>query len=296
MIKIDNIKVPLDYDDLVIKNILEKKLKDKIIDFKIHKRAIDARNDNVIFNMSFLVNLKNEAKHKGLIYKPKKPLVVPKSTNKSVVIVGSGPAGLFNALILIEAGLKPIIIERGKDVAGREHDIDELLKNKKLNKDSNFVYGIGGAGTYSDGKLTTNINSEYNSFVLETFVKFGADPDILVDSKPHIGTDVLKKIVANMTDYINSFGHIYFNHTFVDIMDKKIKCINEDKEVYFDFDYLVLAIGHSPKETFKMLYDKGLEMEAKPFSMGVRIEHKQELINKIQYGKFYNNKNLPHAT
>ncbi len=296
MIKIDNIKVPLDYDDLVIKNILEKKLKDKIIDFKIHKRAIDARNDNVIFNMSFLVKLKNEAKHKDLIYKPKKPLVVPKSTNKNVVIIGSGPAGLFNALILIEAGLKPIIIERGKDVVGRERDIDELLKNKKLNKDSNFVYGIGGAGTYSDGKLTTNINSEYNSFVLETFVKFGADPDILVDSKPHIGTDVLKKIVANMTDYINSYGHIYFNHTFVDIIDKKIKCINEDKEVYFDFDYLVLAIGHSPKETFKMLYDKGLEMEAKPFSMGVRIEHKQELINKIQYGKFYNNKNLPPAT
>ena len=294
MIKVDNIKVPLDYNDSIIKSLIEKKIKDKIIDFKIYKRSIDERFD-VCFNMSFLVNVKNEKKYKSLIYTPKKPLVVPKSKSKSVVVVGSGPAGLFNALILIEAGLNPIIIERGKDVEGREKDIENLLNNKILNKDSNFVYGIGGAGTYSDGKLTTNINSEYNSYVLETFVKFGADPDILVDAKPHIGTDVLKKIVSNMTDYINKHGHIYFNHTFVDIIDKKIKCINDDKIVFFDFDYLVLAIGHSPKETFKMLYDKGLEMEAKPFSMGVRIEHKQELINKIQYGKNFNNKNLPPA-
>ena len=295
MILVSNIKVPLDYNDLVIKNLIEKKIKDKIIDFKIYKKSIDARKD-VVFNMSFLVNVKNEAKHKQLIYTPKKPLVVPKSKDKKVVIIGSGPAGLFNALILIEAGLKPIIIERGKDVVGRERDIEELLKNKKLNSDSNFVYGIGGAGTYSDGKLTTNINSEYNSYVLETFVKFGADPDILYDSKPHIGTDVLKKIVSNMTDYINMHGHIYFEHKFIDFTNKKIKCINNEKEVYFDFDYLVLAIGHSPKDTFEMLYSKGLLMEQKPFSMGVRIEHKQELINKIQYGNAYLNKNLPPAT
>ena len=294
MIKIDNIKVPLDYNDLIIKNLIEKKIKDKIIDFKVYKRSIDARN-GVSFNMSFLVNVKNETKHKSLIYKPNNPLVVPKSKEKNVVIVGSGPAGLFCALILIEAGLKPIVIERGKDVLGREKDIENLLNNKVLNKDSNFVYGAGGAGTYSDGKLTTNINSEYNSFVLETFVKFGADPDILVDSKPHIGTDVLKKIITNMTDYINKFGHIYFEHKMVDIENKKIKCINNDKEVFFNFDYLVLAIGHSPKETFEMLYNKGLLMEAKPFSMGVRIEHKQELINKIQYGEYYNHKNLPPA-
>ena len=294
MIKVDNIKVPLDYNDLIIKNLIEKKIKDKVIDFKVYKRSIDARFE-VCFNMSFLVNVKNELKHKSLIYTPNKPLVVPKSKSKNVVIIGSGPAGLFNALILIEAGLKPIIIERGKDVIGREKDIENLLNNKILNKDSNFVYGAGGAGTYSDGKLTTNINSEYNSYVLETFVKFGADPDILVDSKPHIGTDVLKKIITNMTEYINKYGHIYFEHTFVDIIDKKIKCINNEKDVFFDFDYLVLAIGHSPKDTFKMLYDKGILMEAKPFSMGVRIEHKQELINKIQYGKFYNHKNLPPA-
>ncbi len=295
MIKVDNIKVPLDYNDLIIKNLIEKKIKDKIIDFKIYKRSIDARND-VCFNMSFLVNVKNELKHKSLIYTPNKPLVVPKSRDKKVVIIGSGPAGLFNALILIEAGLKPIIIERGKSVENREKDIENLLNNKVLNEDSNFVYGAGGAGTYSDGKLTTNINSEFNSFVLETFVRFGADPDILIDSKPHIGTDVLKTIIKNMTEYINNHGHIYFEHTFMDISNKKIKCINNGKEVYFDFDYLVLAIGHSPKETFKMLYDKGILMEAKPFSMGVRIEHKQELINKIQYGSSYNHKNLPPAT
>ncbi len=294
MIKIDNIKVPLDYNDLIIKNLIEKKIKDKIIDFKVYKRSIDARN-GVSFNMSFLANVKNEAKHKSLIYKPNNPLVVPKSKEKNVVIIGSGPAGLFCALILIEAGLKPIVIERGKDVLGREKDIENLLNNKALNKDSNFVYGAGGAGTYSDGKLTTNINSEYNSFVLETFVKFGADPDILVDSKPHIGTDVLKKIITNMTDYINNFGHIYFEHKMVDIENKKIKCINNEEEVFFNFDYLVLAIGHSPKETFEMLYNKGLLMEAKPFSMGVRIEHKQELINKIQYGEYYNHKKLPPA-
>lgn len=295
MIKVDNIKVPLDYNDDVIKNLIEKKIKDKVLSYKIYKKSVDARGE-VVFNMSFLVNVKNEKRHSKLFYTPKNPLVVPKSSNKNVVIVGSGPAGLFNALILIEAGLKPIIVERGKDVVGREKDIDDLLKNRNLNPESNFVYGIGGAGTYSDGKLTTNINSEYNSFVLETFVKFGADPDILYESKPHIGSDILKKIVSNMTDYINKHGHIYFEHKFVDIIDKKIKCIYHDEEVFFDFDYLVLAIGHSPKDTFEMLYSKGLNMEAKPFSMGVRIEHKQELINKIQYGKYAGHINLPNAT
>lgn len=295
MIKVDNVKVPLEYDDNLLKSLIEKKIKDKVIDFKIYKKSVDARFD-VCFNMSFLVNVKNEFKHKNLIYTPKKPLVVPKSRDKKVVIIGSGPAGLFSALILIEAGLKPIIIERGKDIIGREKDIKNLLENKVLDSNSNFVYGLGGAGTYSDGKLTTNINSEYNSYVFETFVKFGADPDILYEGMPHIGTDVLKKVVKNMSDYINEHGHIYFEHTFIDIENKKIKCINNDKEVCFDTDYLILAIGHSPKETFKMLYDKGLFMEQKPFSMGVRIEHKQELINKIQYKDAYKNNNLPAAT
>lgn len=295
MIKVDNIKVPLDYNSDLLKSLIEKKIKDKVIDFKIYKKSVDARFD-VCFNMSFLVNVKNELKHKNLIYTPKKPLVVPKSSDKKVVIVGSGPAGLFSALILIEAGLKPIIIERGKDIIGREKDISNLLNNKVLNEDSNFVYGLGGAGTYSDGKLTTNINSEYNSFVFETFVKFGADKDILYEGMPHIGTDVLKKVVKNMADYINKVGKIYFEHKLVDIDNKKIICDNNGKEVTFDTDYLILAIGHSPKETFLMLNKKGLFMEQKPFSMGVRIEHKQELINKIQYKDAYKNKNLPAAT
>ena len=295
MIKVDNIKVPLDYDDNLLKKLIEKKINDKVLDFKIYKKSVDARFD-VVFNMSFLVKVSNENKHKNLIYTPKKPLIVPKSKDKKVIVVGSGPAGLFASLILIEAGLKPIIIERGKDIIGREKDINNLLENKVLNKDSNFVYGLGGAGTYSDGKLTTNINSEYNSFVLETFVKFGADKDILYEGLPHIGTDVLKKVVNNMATYINEHGHIYFEHKFVDIIDKKVICNNNGNNVSFDFDYLLLAIGHSPKETFEMLYKKGLFMEQKPFSMGVRIEHKQELINKIQYGKYYNHKNLPKAS
>ncbi|MBP5445242.1 MAG: FAD-dependent oxidoreductase [Acholeplasmatales bacterium] len=295
MIKVDNIKVPLDYNDEIIKNLIEKKIKDKVIDFKIFKKSVDARFD-VVFNMSFLVNVKNELRHKDLIYAPKNPLTVPKSTNKEVIIVGSGPAGLFSALILIEAGLKPIIVERGKDIKGREEDVANLLENKVLNPNSNFVYGLGGAGTYSDGKLTTNINSEYNSYILETFVKFGADPDILYEGLPHIGTDVLKKVVTNMANYINEHGHIYFEHELVDIIDKKIVCKNNDKLIDFNFDYLILAIGHSPKDTFKMLYEKGLFMEQKPFSMGVRIEHKQELIDKIQYKKYAGHPNLPKAT
>ena len=295
MIKVDNIKVPLEYDNNLLKSLIEKKIKDKVLDFKIYKRSVDARFD-VCFNMSFLVNVKNESKHSNLIYTPKKPLVVPKSKDKKVVIVGSGPAGLFSALILIEAGLKPIIIERGKDIIGREKDINNLIENKVLNNNSNFVYGLGGAGTYSDGKLTTNINSEYNSFVFETFVKFGADPDILYEGMPHIGTDVLKKVVKNMADYINEHGKIYFEHTFIDLDNKKVICESNGRIVSFDTDYLILAIGHSPKETFKMLHEKGLFMEQKPFSMGVRIEHKQELINKIQYKDAYKNKNLPAAT
>ena len=295
MIKVDNIKVPLDYNDNLIKSLIEKKIKDKVIDFKIFKRSIDARFD-VCFNMSFLVTVKNEAKHKQLIYTSNKGFTVPKTKDKKVIVVGSGPAGLFSALILIEAGLKPIIIERGKDISEREKDINNLLENKVLNTESNFVYGLGGAGTYSDGKLTTNINSIYNNYVLETFVKFGADEDILIDNLPHIGTDVLKKVVNNMKEYINKHGQIYFSHRLVDIKDKTIICDNLGKEVYFDFDYLILAIGHSPKDTFKMLYEKGLLMEQKPFSMGVRIEHKQSLIDKIQYKNYAGHKNLPPAT
>lgn len=295
MLKIENVRIPLDYNDDVIKRQIEKKINDKILDFKIIKKSVDARKD-IFFNMSFLVNVKNENKHLSFVYKANNPLVVPKTKDKRVVIVGAGPAGLFAALILIEAGLNPIIVERGKDIENREKDILELINNRVLNSDSNLVYGLGGAGTYSDGKLQTNINSEYNSFVLETFVKYGASEDILYESKPHIGTDILKIVVDNMAKKINEFGHIYYEHKLVDILDKKIVCDNFGKKVEFDLDYLILAIGHSPEDTFKMLYDKGLYMSPKPFSMGVRIEHKQEDINKIQYGKYYNHKNLDPAS
>ncbi len=296
MIVVNGVKIPLDYDDNLITKILEKKLKTKVNYFKIVRKSVDARKE-VFFSMNFHVSCKNESKLKYDKVVPYKDLVVPKYHKGQVVIVGAGPAGLFAGLVLAYANAKPIILERGCDIKQRDMDVDKLFKERVINPNSNVAFGLGGAGTYSDGKLTTNINNEYNRFVLNELVKYGAPEEILYLAKPHIGTDILKNVVTNIANKIVELGgEIKFSHQFIDFIDGEEKVVIarfNDELVKINAESIILAIGHSARDTFRLLKEKNLYMEQKPFSMGVRVEHKQELINDIQYKMKH--KNLPPA-
>ncbi len=199
-----------------------------------------------------------------------------------------GPAGLFAGLLLVDNGIKPIILERGKSVEERIKDVEDFANNRKFSTVSNIQFGEGGAGTFSDGKLNTGSSANmYSKKVLEEFVRFGAPKEILYTAKPHIGTDNLRKIVKNMREYIISKGgQVLFNTKATDfeIENGKIKaviCPNTRIET----DAVILAIGHSARDTFKKLYELGVEIQPKNFAVGARIEHLQEDINKAQYGE-----------
>lgn len=308
MYRLENIKIR---ENLSEKDILEKACKkykisiNNIESYKIFKCSIDARNRNdIYYNYAIDVILKNKLKIDAkeitidtisLLQK------VKRTSNFKPVIIGSGPAGLFCALTLAYNGLNPILIEQGKCVEEREKDVEEFKNSGKLNINSNVQFGEGGAGTFSDGKLTSGISSKYCKTVLEEFVKFGAPAQILYVNKPHIGTDNLIKIVANIRkEIIRLGGTVLFNTKFIDFEENKgnltsIKCINSKSEtVTIDTDTLVLAIGHSARETFEMLNKNNIEMKRKNFSVGVRIEHKQSMINLSQYGN-KTKLNLPPA-
>ena len=230
---------------------------------------------------------------------------VKRQNNIRPVIVGSGPAGLFCALLLVKNGIKPIIIEQGKKVEDRKKDLDLFLQTGKLSNTSNTQFGEGGAGTFSDGKLTTGVNNPLGRIVLKEFVNFGAPKEIMYINKPHIGTDNLIKIIANIRNYIiNNGGEFLFEEKVVDIEidDNRIKTIitkdmsnvRQESLKRIDTDTAIFAIGHSARDTFEKLYSKGLKMEKKNFSVGLRIEHKQEDINNAQYGN-KTKLNLPPA-
>lgn len=310
MFLLNNVKVSLDEDNL--KKAIANKLKIKkemILSYKIKKKAIDSRNKNdVFFIYNFIIEVKKEIVNKVKnnkdikAYKEYKYKTSKVESKEKIIVVGSGPAGLFCAYTLALSGLKPVIIERGEKVEERINTINELFKKGKLNTESNLQFGEGGAGTFSDGKLTTNINDERIEFIKDTFVKFGATEDIMYLSKPHIGSDKLVEVVKNMrNEIIKLGGSFYFNTclTNINIENDKLKNINvitNKKEETWTCDKLILACGHSSKDTIKMLYNNGITIEQKPFSMGVRIEHLQSDINKAQYGeKFYNHPKLPPA-
>ena len=302
MIRIDNYKVfkDLNKEDLFSEVLRRNKIdSNDVIDIKIVKKSIDARDKrNVYYNYAFDVKVNNEDKYNKLkIIEEVEPIKIDVKRNSEYkpIIIGSGPAGLFCALTLIDNGIKPIIIEQGSSVEKRIKVVEEHKENRVLNPLCNVQFGEGGAGTFSDGKLTTGISSPHIRTVLENFYKFGAPEEILYLSKPHIGTDNLVHIVKNIREYIISRGgEYYFDSKFksYEIEDGLINVNCGDKK--FITDSLVLAIGHSARDTFKMLKDKGIEMNRKNFSVGVRIEHKQDMINESQYGSF-TNLDLPPA-
>lgn len=274
------------------------KLKDKdLISYKVLRESIDARDkSNVLYNYLLEINVTRKINYKGIKELKKIEKLELKSWNYTdrPVIVGLGPAGLFAGLCLARMNARPIIIERGEEVNKRQAKVKEFWENKILDLNSNVVFGEGGAGTFSDGKLQTNLNSPYIRFILEEFVKHGANSDILTSNYPHIGTDVLAKVIPNIRQEIIALGgEIYFNCQFLDYIDEKDELIIKTNLKDFKTKHLILAIGHSAKDTFKMLYQKGIAMEPKNFAVGVRIEHDQEKLNMAQYGDFY--KYLPPA-
>lgn len=309
MIKIDNIVLTPNFnrDDLV--KAIAKKLNVKQNEIKniVHlKKSIDARRKpNVKIILSVAVELNSAKTCTGFqSYEPDFSGLSYEKINKKVlspVVVGFGPAGMFCALSLAYMGLNPIVIEQGKCVEEREKDVNTFWETGKLNEFSNVQFGEGGAGTFSDGKLNTNLNSPYCKKVINEFVLHGAPKEISYINKPHIGSDNLKNVVKNIRNKIISLGgKILFQTQFINYNQENdkicsviVKNLNNNRLSTIETNHLILAVGHSARPTFELLYNKGLNIQQKPFAMGVRIEQKQSDINFSQYG--CNNKSLPSA-
>ncbi|MGI6608887.1 MAG: NAD(P)/FAD-dependent oxidoreductase [Erysipelotrichaceae bacterium] len=291
MLRIDNVKI---FEDISNEEVIKKALKkakiktDDFISGKIIRKSIDARDkNNVHYNYIVDVQVRNEDNYSRLKKVVENTFRVEKKRNSKYqpVIIGSGPAGLFCALTLIEYGYKPIIIEQGDCIENRIKAVDNYRLNGVLNTRCNVQFGEGGAGTFSDGKLNTGINSPLIQKVLDTFHHFGAPEEITYLNRPHIGTDNLVSVLKNIRNHIENNGGIYYFNTRFTSFEKKndlirVNCENKT----FITDTLVLAIGHSARDTFVMLKEKEIEMKKKNFAVGLRIEHKQSMINKAQYG------------
>lgn len=267
-----------------------------VISCKIIKLSIDARdkhNIQKIYTVGIYVE-EYSKKRKNVTICESEPKYQFKCQGETVlkhrpVVVGFGPAGMFCAYMLAKYGYKPLIIERGSRVEERTKKVQDFWNGGRLDTECNVQFGEGGAGTFSDGKLNTGIKDKQNriNLVLETFVKFGAPENILYDSKPHIGTDILCTIVKNMRTYIEQKdGTFLFDTalTSIEHKDNTIQRIKLSDGSVIDTDICILAVGHSARDTFEMLNKAGISMQQKPFAVGVRVEHKQKTINKSQYG------------
>ena len=259
---------------------------------KVLKRSIDARGRKVVYRMQVQVFL-NEV-YQPEIFTVNYPDV---QFGRPVIIVGAGPAGLFAALQCIQSGLKPVIIERGKDVKQRRRDLANINKQGLVNPESNYCFGEGGAGTYSDGKLYTRSTKRGDvNQVLKMFVAHGADENILIDARPHIGTNKLPQIITAMRETIlNAGGEILFDTKVTALLVEfgKIKGVKLANGEKLTSDAVILATGHSARDVFEMLHHQNILIEAKPFALGVRIEHPQEIIDRAQYHCEYRGPDLP---
>lgn len=292
--KVSNIKLNINAtNEDAIKEALNRVGINEAEDIEILKLSIDARKKpdiKKIFTVGFSSDKDIHTKEGITILDKKSEYEYQITGNEELeyrpIVIGFGPAGIFASYLLAINGYKPIIIERGSKVDSRVDTVKEFWETNKLDTESNVQFGEGGAGTFSDGKLNTGNKDKLNriKFVLDTFVKFGADEQIKYDFKPHIGTDVLTKLVKNMREEIvSNGGEFFFNTKVVDIKkDGVVKVKTVDNE--FKTNIAILAIGNAARDTFKMLIDNGFNLESKPFAVGVRIEHKQKDINKNQYG------------
>ena len=318
MLRITDLQLPLDHPENALKEAILKRLKingNQLKNFLVFKRSYDARKKTAIILIYTIdVELENEEevlRRTKDIQGQAKITRTPDTSYKFVckaehdrfsrpVVIGFGPCGLFAALILAQMGFRPIVLERGKAVRERTKDTWGLWRKRELQPESNVQFGEGGAGTFSDGKLYSQIKDpkHYGRKVLTEFVKAGAPEEILYVSKPHIGTFRLVKMIEEMrANIIELGGEIRFQQkvTDFDVRDGKLFGVTVNDKDYVEADHVVLAIGHSARDTFQLIYDKGIYVEAKPFSVGFRIEHPQSIIDKARFGPNAGNKILGAA-
>lgn len=313
MIRINQIKMPIEHSKQQLIEKAAKLLKIKenqIKKVQIAKKSIDARKKPELFIVySIDVQVDNETYILKRVNNNNIMLIKQKNYDihttgtipliKRPIVIGAGPAGLFCAYLLALKGYKPLLFERGKCVEERQKDVETFWNTGILNTNSNVQFGEGGAGTFSDGKLNTVVKDPIgrNQFILETFVKYGAQEQILYDSKPHIGTDILTQVIRNMREEIKALGgQICFNSCMTDLLIKnnELTAIQINNTEWYETNICVLALGHSARDTFQVLLDKKLTMSPKAFAIGFRVEHPQKEMNLIQYGETYADK-LPAA-
>ena len=310
-IKINNIILKIDEDKSILKNKVAKKLKIDVLEiknFKIIKESLDARKKNDIrFTYCIEINHDNEEKL-VLKLKDRDVSLLEDSYDAEIefgteelknrpVVVGFGPTGIFAALLLAQKGYKPLVIERGEDVDKRTATVEKFWESGKLNLESNVQFGEGGAGTFSDGKLTTRSKDTRCDYVLRELVKAGAPEEITYMGKPHVGTDLLKEVVRTIREKIKSLGgEVRFSSKleYIKSKDRKVTSIVVNGEE-IACENVILGIGHSSRDTYEMLNEMGVFMEPKAFAIGVRIEHPQSVINKSQYGDAHEHPRLKAA-
>ena len=297
MLLINELKLSLNDNESKLKELINKRLHAKNIPFtyEIHKIAIDSRKEPV-FSYSVLVTIDNEDRylsHSG-VTKYKKPDLKPKKVKSDIrpVIIGYGPSGIFAAYRLLEAGLKPVIIEKGKRIKQRTADVERFFNEGILNENSNVQFGEGGAGTFSDAKLTTRIKDPFVEYILDVFVKHGANKNIKYKAHAHIGTDEIRKIIELITNDMISLGaEFHFEEEVKDFVienHKLVKVITDKGE--YESDWFLLGVGHSAYPTIKVLYERGVTVEAKDMAIGFRVEHPQPLIDEVQYNGYKSDK------
>ena len=311
MLRINDIRLPLDHDEIALENAIVKKLgiaKAALMSFSIFKRSHDARRKNaMLFVYSVDVTVRDEAAVLNKLRADVSIMISPDTGYHFIghttagstprhrpIIVGFGPCGIFAALILAQMGLKPIVLERGKPVRERTQDTWDLWRRKSLHPESNVQFGEGGAGTFSDGKLYSQIKDPHylGRKVMSEFVKAGAPAEIMYVAKPHVGTFRLVGVVEKMREEIIALGgEVRFQHRVVDLLIEgsqlrgaTVLDVKRDQIKEIRTDHLILALGHSSRDTVQMLYARGVFMEAKPFSIGFRIEHPQSLIDRARFG------------